>query len=58
LVDLECRPDIEEQHRRQIPLGRVAQPEEMAGAVVHLLSEESSYTTGAILLIDGGYTLT
>ena len=53
-----ARPDIQEQHSRQIPLGRVAQPEEMAGAVVHLLSDESSYTTGAILLIDGGYTLT
>lgn len=53
-----ARPEIQEQHERQIPLGRVAQPEEMAGAVVHLLSEESSYTTGAILLIDGGYTLT
>lgn len=53
-----ARPDIQEQHRRQIPLGRVAQPEEMAEAVVHLLSDELSYATGAILLINGGYTLT
>lgn len=53
-----ARPDIQEQHRRQIPLGQVAQPEEMAEAVVHLLSDELSYATGAILLINGGYTLT
>ncbi len=57
-ADWFARPDIQEQHARQIPLGRVALPEEMAGAAVHLLSEESSYTTGAIILIDGGYTLT
>ena len=37
-----------------IPMGRSGQPEEIAGAVLWLLSEEASYTTGAILDVSGG----
>jgi NAD(P)-dependent dehydrogenase (short-subunit alcohol dehydrogenase family) len=33
-------------------------PEELMGAVVYLLSSSSSYTTGADLRVDGGYTVT
>lgn len=38
------------------PLGRLAQPEEIARAALFLASEESSFMTGSDLLIDGGYT--
>ncbi len=40
-----------------IPMQRVAQPDEMAAAVLYLVSPAASYTTGALLPVDGGYLL-
>ena len=42
---------------KKYPLKRYGEPEEIAYAVVYLLSDASSWTTGANLVIDGGYTL-
>lgn len=39
----------------RVPLKRAGKPEEIAGAVVYLASNESSYTTGSTLYIDGGW---
>jgi NAD(P)-dependent dehydrogenase (short-subunit alcohol dehydrogenase family) len=37
------------------PMGRLGQPEDMAGLAVFLASDESSWVTGAVLPVDGGY---
>lgn len=38
------------------PLQRHAQPSEIAGAAVYLLSDAASFTTGALMVVDGGFT--
>ena len=39
------------------PLARIAQPSEIAGAAVYLASEASSFTTGEVVVVDGGLTV-
>lgn len=39
------------------PLGRIAQPRDIAGAIAYLLSDLSAMTTGSDIVIDGGYRL-
>lgn len=50
--------DDEEFMAKQLPhtpLGRGALPDEMAGAVLYLVSDAASYTTGSSIVVDGGY---
>lgn len=40
----------------RLPAGRLGQPEEIAGLVIHLASDRAGYTTGAVIPVDGGRT--
>ncbi len=46
--------EIYDQAIKRIPMGRYAEPGEMAGAVLYLVSDAASYTTGICLTCDGG----
>jgi NAD(P)-dependent dehydrogenase (short-subunit alcohol dehydrogenase family) len=48
------QPDRVQQLRERIPMRRGGQPEEVAAAIVWLLSDEASYVTGALLDVGGG----
>ena len=49
-------PMLRDQIVKRTPLQRHAQPAEIAGAAVYLLSDASSFTTGSVIVIDGGLT--
>lgn len=48
------QPGVEQTLQRQIPLGRIGQPEDIGAAAVFLASEGARYITGQMLYIDGG----
>ena len=46
--------EFHEYFRSAIPMGRAGNPEEIVGAALYLASDASSYTSGAIIKVDGG----
>ena len=50
-------PAIVETFKAQVPMGHYGEPEDLAPLAVYLASDASRYMTGAVLVIDGGYTL-
>jgi NAD(P)-dependent dehydrogenase (short-subunit alcohol dehydrogenase family) len=50
-------PEQLEEDKKRYPLKRYGKPEEVAYAVIYLLSDASCWVTGSNLIIDGGYTL-
>jgi gluconate 5-dehydrogenase len=51
------RPALKQGIEAYIPMGRLGEPHEIAPLALYLASEASSYMTGSIVYIDGGYTL-
>ena len=53
----EHMPHIIDDYKKNMPLGRVGEPEEVGDAVVWLAGDESSWVTGQNIAVDGGHTL-
>jgi 3-oxoacyl-[acyl-carrier protein] reductase len=49
------KPEVLAEYEKQIPLGRVGRPEDVANAVLFFASEESEYITGQVLPVTGGW---
>lgn len=49
--------EVKENAKKQIPLGRFAEPEDIANAALFLASDMASYITGQVLLVDGGMVM-
>jgi len=49
--------EVKEKLSSQIPLGKLGKPEDVAGVVLFLVSEEASYLTGEVIRVDGGMAM-
>jgi glucose 1-dehydrogenase len=55
--NLKDDPDYDRSWGSMVPMNRTARPEEMIGPAVFLASEDSSYMTGQVFFVDGGWTV-
>jgi NAD(P)-dependent dehydrogenase (short-subunit alcohol dehydrogenase family) len=49
------QPELEQELQRLHPIGRIAEPDEIAEAALWLCSPRSSFVSGSSLVVDGGY---
>jgi NAD(P)-dependent dehydrogenase (short-subunit alcohol dehydrogenase family) len=54
--DFEIPQPLRESFEARVPMQRLGEPQEIVGAIHYLLSDSASYTTGAELIVDGGYS--
>ncbi len=50
-------PELKATFEGMVPMGRLGEPEEIGPLAIYLASDASSYMTGSVIVIDGGYTL-
>jgi NAD(P)-dependent dehydrogenase (short-subunit alcohol dehydrogenase family) len=55
-IHIKNNPDLAKKYQAQIPLGRLAMPEDLVGACIFLASKASDFMTGQTLFVDGGVT--
>jgi len=53
----EVKDEVKAEYLKQIPLGRLGQPDDVANAVLFLASDESGYITGQVLPVTGGWAV-
>lgn len=55
-IHIQQNPELAEKYKKQIPLGRLGLPEDMAGPTIFLASDAASFVNGQTIYIDGGAT--